>query len=875
MLIQLLRNAQLLLKQNVTNANHTVQHTISSPRSGIYQCIARNEYGSKQSSLYATVSGVVPTVSVTSRSSTTADKSPSMPQSTDYVTISQSIPRAPSTSTSSSYSSQLTNATSHNVQSTSGMKSPRVTSAPVTVTQANASSVSLSSSSSTLNLPTTSTLRTSSSSQRSDLIPTTSTVLPTSQTASPPSHHTNTPSSSGASKSPSGKVTNAATTGDASKSTTRPATKTKTPTPAKESDGLPIAVVVGGAAGGVVVLIVFLIIIIVTCYRRFALEEDKQRSPVASATTIDNPTYWTATTNREKLKQSHVDSSGETAASSSCEDINKPTAIVSPVQRSTATEDNGIRKEDQYDVLDRKADDEVIVTKHDGLDKRYSKLEYSKYNVCDRKRHEIPVTTGGVPLGGYSVVKRMSDKRQKNADSSRSDGQYEKAVISGAYELVGRAKNPSSNVQTQSDLEEDTPYAVPDKPKQAVSAHLSASSTDGRHSEVTAKKPKQLTQRLSTTSASEPYEEVVQSGSTKEENPYSLPSDHKAKARKNTVSPKTEYSYAKPDSKRATTVESDRLVIGEVTTTKQDDEERPQGNSENPYAAPDEVKHKNARSVTLPSEYFYAKPNVKREMEISGDRLLTRAATMMAQQDDTGSKPNDKNDENPYGLPDENKTRTTRNAPPSLPPPNAQDSRTQPEQYDQSNADISAGKSDSSISPSQFTAVKDTYAVANKQSKKKQSTVSHMSVGDSEYAVANIQAKRKQSTVSHMSVGDSEYAVANIQAKKKQSTVSLRSFGDSEYAVSSKLPSGSPKSNRKPAVASKPKHYQTEGTEYAVSAKSRSLPRNAMNATASSVQKNGNSDVKYTDVEITSSETKRHVTSEGNVEYATIDHTKH
>ena len=57
MLIQLFCNAQLLLKQNVTNANHAVQHTISSPRSGIYQCIARNEYGSKQSSLDATVSG--------------------------------------------------------------------------------------------------------------------------------------------------------------------------------------------------------------------------------------------------------------------------------------------------------------------------------------------------------------------------------------------------------------------------------------------------------------------------------------------------------------------------------------------------------------------------------------------------------------------------------------------------------------------------------------------------------------------------------------------------------------------------------------------------------------------------------------------------
>ena len=133
MLIQLFRNAQLLVKQNVTNANHAVQHTNSSPRSGIYQCIARNEYGSKQSPLYATVSGkryhvvvhcrvvlrycqyihcytvgVAPDVSATSRSPTTT--SPSMPQSTDYVTTSQSTPRASSTSTSSSYSSQPTNA---------------------------------------------------------------------------------------------------------------------------------------------------------------------------------------------------------------------------------------------------------------------------------------------------------------------------------------------------------------------------------------------------------------------------------------------------------------------------------------------------------------------------------------------------------------------------------------------------------------------------------------------------------------------------------------------------------------------------------------------------------------------------------------------
>ncbi|XP_062512780.1 peroxidasin homolog [Corticium candelabrum] len=290
MLIQLSRNVQLLLKQNVTNANHAVQHTISSPRSEIYQCIARNEYGSKQSSLYATVSGVVPTVSVTSRSSTTAATFPSIPQSTDYVTTSQSAPRASSTSTSSSYSSQLTNATSHNVQSTSGTKSPRVTSAPVTVTQANASSVSLSSSSSTLNLPTTSTPRTSSSSQRTDLIPTTSTVFPTSQTASPPSHHTNTPSSSGAAKPASGKVTSAATSGDASKSATRPATKATTPTGGGQESGRKSSDLTGVAVSGwVVSVLLFGVILIMIWINR---KHQKSSQKESEETTMrENPAY--------------------------------------------------------------------------------------------------------------------------------------------------------------------------------------------------------------------------------------------------------------------------------------------------------------------------------------------------------------------------------------------------------------------------------------------------------------------------------------------------------------------------------------------------------------------------------------------------------
>ncbi|XP_062513165.1 uncharacterized protein LOC134188962 isoform X2 [Corticium candelabrum] len=274
MLIQLFRNAKLRLKQNVTNANHTVQHTISSPRSGIYQCIARNEYGSKQSLLYATVSDVVPTVSATSRSPTTAATSPSTPLSTDYVTTytSQSTPRASSTSTSSTYSSQPTNATFHNVQSTSGTKSPRVTSAPVAVTQANASSVSLSSSSSTLNLPTTSTPRTSST------------------PASPPSHLTNTPSSSGAAKPHSGKVTSAATSGDASKSTTRPATKATTPTHGGQESGRKSSDLTGVAVSGwVVSVFLFGVILIMIWIIRKYQESSQKKSE--ETTMRENPAY--------------------------------------------------------------------------------------------------------------------------------------------------------------------------------------------------------------------------------------------------------------------------------------------------------------------------------------------------------------------------------------------------------------------------------------------------------------------------------------------------------------------------------------------------------------------------------------------------------
>ena len=52
LLVQIFHNAVILFQRNVTDDQRSVTHTVSSPSSGIFQCIASNPYGSKQISIF-------------------------------------------------------------------------------------------------------------------------------------------------------------------------------------------------------------------------------------------------------------------------------------------------------------------------------------------------------------------------------------------------------------------------------------------------------------------------------------------------------------------------------------------------------------------------------------------------------------------------------------------------------------------------------------------------------------------------------------------------------------------------------------------------------------------------------------------------------
>ena len=59
LLLQILHNAVVLFQQNVTDGQRSVTHNVSSPSSGVYQCISSNSYGSKQTSLLVRLQSTV------------------------------------------------------------------------------------------------------------------------------------------------------------------------------------------------------------------------------------------------------------------------------------------------------------------------------------------------------------------------------------------------------------------------------------------------------------------------------------------------------------------------------------------------------------------------------------------------------------------------------------------------------------------------------------------------------------------------------------------------------------------------------------------------------------------------------------------------
>ena len=59
LLLHILHNAVVLFQQNVTDGQRSVTHNVSSPSSGVYQCIASNSYGSNQTSLLVRLQSTV------------------------------------------------------------------------------------------------------------------------------------------------------------------------------------------------------------------------------------------------------------------------------------------------------------------------------------------------------------------------------------------------------------------------------------------------------------------------------------------------------------------------------------------------------------------------------------------------------------------------------------------------------------------------------------------------------------------------------------------------------------------------------------------------------------------------------------------------
>ena len=59
LLVQIFHNAIILFQRNVTDDQRSVTHTVSSPSSGIFQCIASNPYGSKQISVFVSSQSIL------------------------------------------------------------------------------------------------------------------------------------------------------------------------------------------------------------------------------------------------------------------------------------------------------------------------------------------------------------------------------------------------------------------------------------------------------------------------------------------------------------------------------------------------------------------------------------------------------------------------------------------------------------------------------------------------------------------------------------------------------------------------------------------------------------------------------------------------
>jgi hypothetical protein len=101
--VQILFNADILFQQNVTSGQRSVMYNVSNPLSGMYQCIASNSYGSRQTSLFVRLTNAdTETMAPTSTVFCTKTVTSTVPSYADAETM------VPWTSTSSSFRAPVT-----------------------------------------------------------------------------------------------------------------------------------------------------------------------------------------------------------------------------------------------------------------------------------------------------------------------------------------------------------------------------------------------------------------------------------------------------------------------------------------------------------------------------------------------------------------------------------------------------------------------------------------------------------------------------------------------------------------------------------------------------------------------------------------------
>ena len=320
----------------------------------------------------------------------------------------------------------------------------------------------------------------------------------------------------------------------------------------------------------------------------FVVDSGEEKSTLRSSTVIPNPTYENSTVCGNGTE--NTDDRKEDASYSA---LNKPTVVVQPVKRARGAKEDETVEANQYDVLNRTADEPLAKTPNKRSD-AYDTLGVST-EASDKPRSVNP-----------------SDGGHFSPAADEDDNPY----------ALPKDKDPNVSSRLRTTMppaENEYSYAAPDV-KRPIHASPVYATAGGDEYSVTEKQPQ--TQPSG-------YEEAVISAPNQPtgegKGVYSVPDqERKISSGQSAVPAGTEYAYAGPDGKRSATISSDHVVIGPVVTAQRG-KDGVVGNQDNDgYAVPDQVKAKKQSAEARPSntDNVYASPDIQKAGSSGPDRIV-------------------------------------------------------------------------------------------------------------------------------------------------------------------------------------------------------------------------------------------------------------